>query len=272
MKHEISRIDLRLPERWCGWRPGDAPRVAQRFAADLTTGPVAAARLRSALEAVDRAVVGLHARHVRAAAWVPEPTGDVVAGLACEILAEVPAGPDAAAAYLHRVQRKIARSRRVTTRVTYHTASLRELPAGDAVVTLRSHGVLRHEVIWTVFPPEAGEAVELRFDTRSTERYQDLLAHAETIAHRLGVGLTAPRASAPRPAPPRPVGTAPRPPASAPRSPATAPRSPAAAPTPGDRPAAPAVPTQTARPDGPTRPDDPAAGSPPPDTLATRAR
>jgi hypothetical protein len=205
MKHEISRIDLRLPDRWCGWRPGDAPRIAQRFAAELTAGPVAAARLRSALEAVDRAVVGLHARHVRAGAWVPEPTGDVVAGLACEILAEVPAGPDAAAAYLHRVQRKIYRSRRTTTRVSYHTASLRELPAGDAVVTLRSHGVLRHEVIWTVFPPGAGEAVELRFDTRSTERYQDVITHAEQIAQRLRVGLTAPRRTAPSPAAPAPA-------------------------------------------------------------------
>ncbi|HYQ74192.1 hypothetical protein [Cellulomonas sp.] len=205
MKHEISRIDLRLPDRWCGWRPGDAPRIAQRFAAEFTAGPVAAARLRSALEAVDRAVVGLHARHVRAGAWVPEPTGDVVAGLACEILAEVPAGPDAAAAYLHRVQRKIYRSRRTATRVSYHTASLRELPAGDAVVTLRSHGVLRHEVIWTVFPPGAGEAVELRFDTRSSERYQDVITHAETIAQRLRVGLTAPRRTAPRPAAPAPA-------------------------------------------------------------------
>lgn len=200
MKHEISRIDLRLPPRWCGWRPGDAPRVARRFADDLAGGPVAVARLRSALEAVDRAVVGLNARHVRAGAWVPEPTGDVVAGLACEILVEVPVGADAAAAYLHRVQRKIARSRHTATRITYHAASLRELPAGQAVVALRSHGVLRHEVIWTVFPAGASEAVELRFDTRSSERYQDLVTHAETIAHRLRVGLTGRRPPVPRPA------------------------------------------------------------------------
>lgn len=213
MKHEISRIDLRLPERWRGWRPGDAPRVAQRFAAELTTGPVAAARLRSALEAVDRAVVGQNARHVRAGAWVPEPTGDVVAGLACEILAEVPADPAAAAAHLHRLRRKIARSQRSATRITYHAASLREVPAGDAVVTLRSHGVLRHEVIWTVFPPDATEAVELRFDTRSSERYQDVVSHAETIALRLGVGLAARRPTSSRPlaaAVPRQVAAAPR--------------------------------------------------------------
>jgi|GEM_PF-1019432 len=241
MKHEISRIDLRLPERWCGWRPGDAPRIAQRFATDLTTGPVAAARLRSALEAVDRAVVGLHTRHVRAGAWVPEPTGDVVAGLACEILAEVPAGPEPAAAYLHRVQRKIYRSRRAATRIAYHTATLRELPAGSAVVTLRSHGVLRHEVIWTVFPPGAGEAVELRFDTRSSERYQDLISYAEAIAHRLRVGVTLPRAAAPRPAPPARVA----------RRPGTS---------------APAIPTQAPGEVGP------AVGSPPPDALAAGAR
>jgi hypothetical protein len=242
MKHEISRIDLRLPDRWCGWRPGDAPRIAQRFAAELTTGPVAAAHLRAALEAVDRAVVGLHARHVRAGAWVPEPTGDVVAGLACEILAEVPAGPDAAVAYLHRVRRKIARSRRTATRVAYHTASVREVPAGDAVVTLRSHGVLRHEVIWTVFPPGAGEAVELRFDTRSSERYQDVITHAEAIAQRLGVGLTAPRPTVPRP---------------------VAPARTAAAGGAGARP--PAVPTQPPGPGG-------RAGSPPPDTVPAGAR
>lgn len=204
MKHQISRIDLRLPARWCGWRPGDAPRVAQRFAAELTSGPVAAARLRSALEAVDRAVVQHHSRHVRAGAWVPEPSGDVVAGLACELLAEVPDGPGAAPEYLHRVQRKIYRSRRTTTRVAYHVTSLREVPAGEAVVTLRSHGVLRHEVIWTVFPPRAAEAVELRFDTRSGKRYQDLIGHAETIAQGLQVGLTAPRPSTVLPAAPRP--------------------------------------------------------------------
>ncbi|WP_158370742.1 hypothetical protein [Cellulosimicrobium cellulans] len=234
MKHEISRIDLRLPERWRGWRPGDAPRVAQRFAAELTSGPVAAARLRSALEAVDRAVVGLNARHVRAGAWVPEPTGDVVAGLACEILAEVPAGPAAATAHLHRVRRKIARSRRTATRITYHAASLREVPAGDAVVTLRSHGVLRHEVIWTVFPPGAAEAVELRFDTRSSERYQDVVAHAETIALRLRVGLTARRATS-------------------------------------SRPLTTAVPRQAARRTGPAA-TPPSAGSPPPGALPAGAR
>ncbi|GIG38085.1 hypothetical protein [Cellulomonas pakistanensis] len=225
MKHQISRIDLRLPPRWCGWRPGDAPRVAQRFATDLTSGPVAAARLRSAIEAVDRAVVGHHSRHVRAGAWVPEPSGDVVAGLACELLAEVPDGPGAAASYLHRVRRKIYRSRTQTTRYAYHATSLREVPAGDAVVTLRSHGVLRHEVIWTVLPPGSAEAVELRFDTRSSERYQDLITHAETIAHGLQVVLAAPRPStvlpgAPRPPAPRPA-PAPSPPGGA--VPATAP-------------------------------------------------
>src|SRR6478736_6445198 len=115
MKHEISRIDLLLPDRWCGWRPGDAPRIAQRFAAELTAGPVAAARLRSALEAVDRAVVGLHARHVRAGAWVPEPTGDVVAGLACEILAEVPAGPEAGST---RRRRRCSKTTEVRTSTT----------------------------------------------------------------------------------------------------------------------------------------------------------
>lgn len=199
MKHEIARIDLRLPARWCGWRPGDAPRLAQRLAAELTSGPVAAARLRSALEAVDRAVVAHHSRHVRAGAWVPEPTGDVVAGLACELLAEVPDDPDPSQTYLRRVQRKIARSRRVPTRIGYHAASLREVPAGDAVVTLRSHGVQRHEVIWTIFPPGAGEAVELRLDTRSSERYQELVAHADVIARGLRVGLLPARAAGLRP-------------------------------------------------------------------------
>ncbi|WP_454050686.1 hypothetical protein [Cellulomonas sp. Marseille-Q8402] len=195
MSQQISRVDLRLPDRWCAWRPGDAPRVAQRLAAGLTTGPVAAARLRAALTAVDRAVVELNARHVRAAAWVPEPSGDVVGGLACELLAEAPTGDGAANSYLLRVKRKIYRSARVPTRTTFHASTLREVPAGEAVVTLRSHGVTRHEVIWTVFAPDAAEAVELRFDTRDRERYQDLIAHAETIATALQITVARPRPS-----------------------------------------------------------------------------
>jgi hypothetical protein len=34
------------------------------------------------------------------------------------------------------------------------------------------------------------EAVELRFDTRSTPRYQDVMDEAELIGERLGVALT----------------------------------------------------------------------------------
>ena len=193
MNHQIARIDLRLPERWCGWRPGDSPRVAARLAADLTAGPVAAARLRAALGAVDRAVVDLNTRHVRAAAWVPGPTGDVVGTLACELLAGASGAPGAAKLHLGRVQRKIYRTRATATRTAYHAASLRAVPAGQAVVTLRSHGVQRHEVIWTVFAPGAEEAVELRFDTRDPERYQELIAHAEAIAHGLRVTVARPR-------------------------------------------------------------------------------
>lgn len=192
MNRQISRIDLRLPDRWCGWRPGDGPRVAGRVASELAGTPVAVTRLRTALEAVDRAVVAHHSRHVRAGAWVPEPTGDVVAGLACELLAEAPDGPDAASAYLGRVQRKIYRSRRAPTRTAYHAVRLRTVPAGQAVVTLRSHGTARHEVIWTVFPPGAVEAVELRFDTRVIDRFPVLVEQAEAIAHGLRVTLTEP--------------------------------------------------------------------------------
>lgn len=195
MNHQISRIDLRLPDRWCGWRPGDAPRVARRLASALTRSPVAAARLRASLTAVDRAVVELNTRHVRAAAWVPDPSGVVVGGLACELLAEVPTGAGAAKNYLDRVKRKIYRSRRIATRTSYHAASLRDVPAGEAVVTLRSHGVTRHEVIWTVFAPGAAHAVELRFDTRDPDRYQDLIAHAETIASELTITVARPRPS-----------------------------------------------------------------------------
>ncbi|GEL47661.1 hypothetical protein CHO01_27770 [Cellulomonas hominis] len=190
MNRQIARIDLRLPDRWCGWRPGEGLRAARQAAADLASGPVAENRLRSALEAIDRAVLAQNSRHVRVGAWVPDGSGDVAAGLACELLAEAPDGPDAAEAYLGRVQRKIYRSRRTATRVTYHTAGLREVAAGRAVVTLRSHGVVRHEVIWTVFPPGSVEAVELRFDTRSTPRYQDVMDEAELIGERLGVALT----------------------------------------------------------------------------------
>jgi hypothetical protein len=208
MNHQIARIDLRLPERWCGWRPGDSPRVAARLAADLTAGPVAAARLRAALTAVDRAVVDLHTRHVRAAAWVPDPSGDVVGALACELLAGASGAPGAAKAHLGRVQRKIYRTRGTASRTSYHAASQRDVPAGEAVVTLRSHGLLRHEVIWTVFAPGAAEAVELRFDTRDPDRYQELITHAEAIAHGLRVTVARPRPSlvTPRPgAPVRPV-------------------------------------------------------------------
>lgn len=192
MNRQISRIELRLPDRWCGWRPGDGPRIARRAAVELAGTPVAVTRLRAALEAVDRAVVEHNTRHVRAGAWVPEPTGDVIAGLACELLAEVPEGPDAARAYLGRVQRKIYRSRRVPTRTSYLSALVREVPAGQAVVTLRSHGSTRHEVAWTVFPPGAVEAVELRFDTRSTAHFPELVDQAEEIAHRMRVTLAQP--------------------------------------------------------------------------------
>jgi hypothetical protein len=228
MNRHISRIDLRLPDRWCGWRPGDGPRVARRAAAELAGTPVAATRLRAALEAVDRAVVGHHSRHVRAGAWVPEPTGDVVAGLACELLAEAPDGPDAAVSYLGRVQRKIYRARRLPARTVYHSADLREVPAGHAVVTLRSHGSTRHEVAWTVFPPGAIEAVELRFDTRSLQRYPGLVEQAEAIARDLRVTLTAPASAG-----------------------ATVPRRPTTAAVPTTRPA-PAAPPLTA---GPRAPD-----------------
>lgn len=214
MTHHISRIDLRLPERWCGWRPGEAPRVARRIAADLTSGPVAAARLHAAIRAVDRLVVECRTRHVRAGAWVPERSGDVVAGLACELLADVADGRDPALAHLRRVRNAAARCRRTPTRLSYHAVSRRTLPAGDAVVTLRSHGVLRHEVIWTVFPPGTSEAVELRFDTRTAERYQEVVAHAEAIAESLVVGLTAHRPTAPQPVP-QPRVTAPVPAAAA---------------------------------------------------------
>lgn len=192
MRHQIARIDLRLPERWCSWRPGEGSRVVARAAADLAGGPVAEARLRAALEAVDRAVVEQRAFHVRAGAWVPDPSGDVVAGLACELLAEAPDDEEPATVFLRRVRRKISRSRRSATRVAYHAVTAREVPAGDAVVTLRSHGVQRHEIAWTVFPPGAGGAVELRFDTRSLSRYQELIAGAERIVHDLGITVARP--------------------------------------------------------------------------------
>ncbi|VTR75678.1 hypothetical protein [Cellulomonas hominis] len=199
---QISRIDLRLPRRWCGWRPGDGLRAAHRAADALTAGPVAAARLRSALEAVDRVVAGHGGRPVRAGAWVPDPSGDVVAGLACELLADVPAGPDAAGTYLDLVRRRVRRSHRTPTRVGYHAVTRRDLPAGPAVVALRSHGAHRHEVVWTVFPPGAAEAVELRFDTLDQDRYPHLVDAADGIAQELRVTLTAPSvagASAGRP-------------------------------------------------------------------------
>lgn len=211
MNRHISRIDLRVPDRWCSWRPGDGPRAARRAAAELAGTPLAVTRLRAALEAVDRAVVGHHSRHVRAGAWVPEPTGDVVAGLACELLAEAPEGPDAALAFLGRVQRKIYRSRRVPTRTVYHAVDLREVPAGYAVVTLRSHGSSRHEVAWTVFPPGAIEAVDLRFDTRAVTRFPRLVEHAETIAHGLRVTLAGPADARPTAAGPTATGTVPCP-------------------------------------------------------------
>jgi hypothetical protein len=192
MNAEIARIDLTLPERWCSWRPGDGPRQIARAAADLTSTPVARARLRAALEAVDRSVVEQNARHVRVGAWVPDASGDVVAGLACELLVEAPEDPDPATAYLRRVQRKIYRSRRQATRLVHHAAQLQDLPAGGGVLTLRSHGVQRHEVLWTVFPPGARQAVELRFDTRSAPRYEELAEHAEQIATGLRVALAHP--------------------------------------------------------------------------------
>lgn len=189
MNLPISSIDLRLPERWCGWRPGDVARITRHAAAGLTRTPVAHARLRSALAAVDRAVVDLNARHLRAGVWVPEPSGDVVAGLACELLVEAQAVDDPPATHLRRIRRKIYRSRLGATRLSYHGVDVHEVPAGNAVVTQRSHGVQRHDVIWTVFPPGSTQAVELRFDTRSKARYPELLAHAEQIARDLRVTL-----------------------------------------------------------------------------------
>lgn len=201
MTQQIARIDLRLPERWCSWRPGSDRHVVERAATLLARGPVAQARLRAALVAVDRAVVEQRTHPVRAGAWVPDPSGDVVAGLACELLAEVPDEGDPVEGHLRAVHREIARSRRSTTRVTYHAATARVLPAGGAVVTLRSHGVQRHEVTWTVFPPGAAGAVELRFDTRSADRYAEVAARAEAIAHDLAVVLVRPaaRSVVPRP-------------------------------------------------------------------------
>jgi hypothetical protein len=192
-RRPITRIDLRLPARWCGWRPGDGARAAHRAAAELAGGPVAAARLRSALEAVDRVVAGHGGRHVRAGAWVPDPSGDVVAGLACELLTDVPGGADAAAAYLDVVQRRVRRSHRGPSRIGYHAVARQEVPAGPAVVTLRSHGTHRHEVVWTVFPPGAVEAVELRLDILDHDRYPHLVEAAHGIAQDLRVTLTAPR-------------------------------------------------------------------------------
>ncbi|MFF1530760.1 hypothetical protein [Cellulomonas sp. NPDC058312] len=191
MNTHISSIDLQLPERWCGWRPGDVARIARRAAAGLTRSPVADARLRSALVAVDRAVVEQNARHVRAGVWVPDPSGDVVGGLACELLVEAQAVDDPPSTHLRRIRRKIYRTRRAATRLSYHGVDVREVPAGSAVVTQRSLGVQRHEVIWTVFPPGSTQAVELRFDTRSRERYPELLVHAEQIALDLRVTLAA---------------------------------------------------------------------------------
>lgn len=195
MNRQISRIDLRLPERWCGWRPGDGPRAARRAAAELAGTPVAATRLRAALEAVDRAVVEHNSRHVRAGAWVPGPTGDVVAGLACELLTEIPDAPDIARAYLGRVQRKANRARLAPSRTSYVSVDVREVPAGPAVVTVRRHGSHRHEVAWTVFPPGAVEAVELRFDTRSAQHLPALVEQAEKISRGLRVLLAPPVAA-----------------------------------------------------------------------------
>ncbi|RMI08661.1 hypothetical protein [Cellulomonas triticagri] len=192
MNQQIVRIDLPLPDRWCGWRPGEGPRVAARAAAALTDSPVAETRLRSALEAVDRAVVEQHSHHVRVGAWVPDLSGDVVGGLACEILAGAADGLDPAAEFLGRVKRKIGRSRRTATRLIYHSASVRTVPAGGAVVTLRSHGAHRHEVVWTVFPAESRGAVELRFDTRAGSRFEELVAHAEAVVRDLRVTFARP--------------------------------------------------------------------------------
>jgi hypothetical protein len=169
----------------------DVARNARRAAAGLTRSPVADARLRSALVAVDRAVVEQNARHVRAGVWVPDPSGDVVGGLACELLVEAQAVDDPPSTHLRRIRRKIYRTRRAATRLSYHGVDVREVPAGSAVVTQRSLGVQRHEVIWTVFPPGSTQAVELRFDTRSRERYPELLVHAEQIALDLRVTLAA---------------------------------------------------------------------------------
>ena len=149
---------------------------------DLADGPLAQARVREAVVAVDSDLLP-EVPLLTVAVWVPQrETGEVVAAMVAELVVGVPPGPDPVAELVRGAARA---PRRRGERTLEYSVAPGELPAGPASIQTRTWAdwgsrLVRTAITWTVVAPGASEAVVVEFSTTTPGMYDGLVDQSVT--------------------------------------------------------------------------------------------
>ncbi|MGY4644813.1 hypothetical protein [Cellulomonas sp. URHB0016] len=176
MTKVLADYTLGAPEDWGGWTPGNGLAEADEVAELLADGDAARARVREAVLTFDKGL-GDDRAVLNAAVWVPDrATGELGAFLRVDLLE---LGGQTADEWL-RTQRRPRRERGV--KVFHWSTDLREMPAGQASVVVRTWAhertkVVVADVVWTLFPDGSSQGLQLEFTAASPEL-------ADTVGHQ----------------------------------------------------------------------------------------
>ena len=179
-----------VPQGWATWAPGSGPVVADELAARLADGDPARARVREAVLTID--ALPREGVYLSYGVWAPDrATGEPFGDLVAELLVGTPGTPLSAAQYLESVRRP---PKVKGVKVFHHDASATDVDAGPAVIVTtssaqRRSGQVVTAVHWTVFPPDAHEAVRLSFSTPLAAVAEALAAQSIEIVNRVAVTL-----------------------------------------------------------------------------------
>jgi hypothetical protein len=200
----ITRVDVTLPEDWLPWAPrGGTDAIDQLLTAIGATGSDRARGARE-LHDVERSLVP-GVRYAAVGAWAPGRSGTgrvVLATVVVEHLAGTRPTIDPVGDHLHRTRRAITYGTS-RGRIRYHGTAIAVLGGLPAVRTRRSLpaglpagpagvptaatllGPAREEVLYSVFPDDSLDAVELRIGS-TDEAGLDL---AEGCVEALAAGI-----------------------------------------------------------------------------------
>jgi hypothetical protein len=186
MTGRIDKAGYSRTAQWVTWIPHRGAATADEAAAEATTTPEARTAVAAWIRSTDLRV-GQIKGVFRAAGWVPEPTGGVVALLVATIVRGEP-GLDAAAYKAKSEKAKIPRGVKMFDRAVLGF----DLPSGRAVVEVEISASRRqprvdHSVIWTVFPEGVVDAVRMHFRTSHSDLLDALADDARVMAETVVV-------------------------------------------------------------------------------------